>query len=296
MIQLFKRGIQSTLKAFFSAFEAEKNEFEKRILLRHDTFWNHPDAEMIRNMPMGADEPIQKWKNVAHWQRKLSNKYNAREFARMHGCRVPALYWRGRNVKEIDFEKLPEQYVIRPTIGHSSERVYLMNKSVNLMDKHIYTPDALRKNLSKAIARNKYLEFLIEEFVRDEKGVHRIPDDYKIAAFNGEIAVIDVINRTSPKTGFSSCYDEHWNRVPNLAGFYQPAPLQEPPACLQDMLACARKLSKAYEIFVRIDFYATDKGAVFGEFTPTPSRGKGFTPDANKLLVDYWDKFCTGMI
>jgi hypothetical protein len=44
------------------------------------------------------------------------------------------------------------------------------------------------------------------------------------------------------------------------------------------MTEAAVRFSKAYEIFCRVDFYATDKGAVFGEFTPIPAVGKGFTP------------------
>ncbi|WP_242916175.1 ATP-grasp fold amidoligase family protein [Pontibacter liquoris] len=245
---------------------------------------------------MRAYDPLEKWQDVAHWQRKLSNKYNAREFASKHGCRVPALFWRGREVNMIDFDALPPQYVIRPTIGHSSQKVFLMDGAVNLMDNRSYTPDHLKKALSGAIAENPYLEFLLEEFVKDENGAHRIPDDYKISVFNGEVAFIDVINRTSPKTGFSSCYTQHWERIENVADFYQPAPLQNLPRCLGEMLVCARQLSKAYKIFVRIDFYATDKGAVFGEFTPTPSQGDGFTAKADKLLTRYWDTYCYGMI
>ena len=49
-------------------------------------------------------------------------------------------------------------------------------------------------------------------------------------------------------------------------------------------------------IFVRIDFYATDKGAVFGEFTPTPFRGLFFTPHADKLFIPLWDQYCNGLI
>ena len=62
------------------------------------------------------------------------------------------------------------------------------------------------------------------------------------------------------------------------------------------MVECSIKFIQSYKIFIRIDFYATDKGAVFGEVTPTPSLGIGFTPFANKLLTKYWDKFCPGMI
>jgi hypothetical protein len=62
------------------------------------------------------------------------------------------------------------------------------------------------------------------------------------------------------------------------------------------MLDQAKRLSRAYEIFVRIDFYATDNGAVFGEFTPTPSMGGGPTKFGQKLLMFYWDKYCNSKI
>jgi hypothetical protein len=39
---------------------------------------------------------------------------------------------------------------------------------------------------------------------------------------------------------------------------------------------------------MRIDMYATDKGAVFGEFTPTPQGGKGYSEWAEKYLGSFW--------
>ncbi len=114
--------------------------------------------------------------------------------------------------------------------------------------------------------------------------------------FNGQIACIQVINRLSNTNGVTSWYDESWDQLPNLTTNYPDGKEQPMPECLQEMIDCAVKLSKSYEIFVRVDFYATDKGAVFGEFTPTPGLGVGFTPGGNKLLTQYWDKFCNGMI
>ncbi|MEJ7682262.1 MAG: hypothetical protein WKG06_31315 [Segetibacter sp.] len=73
---------------------------------------------------MNANDTMEKWKDVKNWQRKLSNKYNSREFARKHSCRVPELYWKGNNYTAIDFDNLPEHYVIRPTKGHSLKLVF----------------------------------------------------------------------------------------------------------------------------------------------------------------------------
>ena len=35
----------------------------------------------------------------------------------------------------------------------------------------------------------------------------------------------------------------------------------------------------------RIDMYATERGPVFGEFTPTPEGGEGFTEWADRYLA-----------
>ncbi|WP_347159733.1 ATP-grasp fold amidoligase family protein [Pontibacter chitinilyticus] len=284
------------MNAFTGKISTNNGEFARRILYRHQTFWNAPDAELVRNSAMHPSASLEEWQSVDHWQRKLSNKYNARLFAQMHGCRVAALYWRGRDLSQLDFSSLPDQYVIRPTIGHSCNLVFLMDKHMNHMDKRFYSEADLKKIMAAALKQNPYQTFLIEEFVRSEQGEYKIPVDYKLSLFNGELAVINVINRMSPKAGLSSSYDENWNMLEDICQLYQHAPYQEPPACLPEMISFAKKLSKAYEIFIRIDFYATDKGAVFGEFTPTPGRGNGFTAKADQMLSDYWNKYCPDFI
>ncbi len=274
-----------------------KRRFARRINVRYNTFWKSADAEKVRNIAMSADEPLTKWKDAKHWQRKLSNKYNAKEFAKLYNCKVSKLYWKGRNADAIDFNKLPPYYVIRPTIGHSCNLVFLMANSVNLMDKKTYSSQDIKSILSEALNENFYLEFLIEEFVRTESGEYAIPDDYKIYMFNGEVAIIEVINRSSPTQGTLSCYDKNWKMIANTAtNKFAQATYQPPPKCLAEMIEQAKRLSKAYEIFVRIDFYATDKGAVFGEFTPTPGAAKYLTAEAEKMFINYWDTFCNGRI
>lgn len=296
MLETIKDKVLGYIKILVDNSEENDSEFTKRIKKRHKTFWNDPNAEIVRNTIMNAGDPIEKWKNVKNWQKKLSNKYNSREFAKMHNCQLPDLYWKGRDYKTIDFDKLPENYVIRPTIGHSSGLVFLMDNSVNLMDGKIYSKEDIKEALATALDQNIKLEFLVEEFLRTEKGEYKIPDDYKLYIFNGEVATIQVINRLGPSKGFTTCYNESWELMENVNVYYAKGNYQPPPKCLKEMVEKAKELSKSYEIFVRIDFYATDKGAVFGEFTPTPFLGTNFTPFANTLFIDYWDRFCKGKI
>ena len=281
---------------FIQTYLDHRGPFPARIRDRHKQFWQDPQAETVRNTLMDAEDCIEKWKDVANWQRKLSNKYNSREFAGKHGCKVAALIWKGRDIDTIDFKNLPENYVIRPTIGHSANLVFLMKKDYNLFDKKTYTTAQIKESLKTAIASNDKLEFLVEEFLKNEQGQNEILKDYKVYSFNGEIACIWVINRLSPKSGTGSFYDENWNPLKIVNKIYPNGELEQPPKCLKEMIKQAKILSKAYEIFVRIDFYATDKGCVFGEFTPTPGMGTCTTKYGQKLLISHWDKYCTGKI
>jgi hypothetical protein len=273
-----------------------RGELKDRIIRRHKLFWSDPKAETVRNTRMSEFDSIEKWQDVENWQRKLSNKANAREFAKMNGCQVPDLYWRGSDVEHIDFDKIPPYYVIRPTTGHSSNMVFVMDNGINLFDGKPYTPAEIIAVLKKAVDKKQDLEFLIEEFLQNEEGKHAILTDYKFFCFNGEVAIVWEIKRLGPKTGFATFYDENWNRIKKVHIFYPPKEANEPPACYPDMLAQAKRLSKAYGIFVRLDFYATNKGAVFGEFTPTPALGKGHTRFGQQRLIEYWDKYCKGQI
>lgn len=162
-----------------------------------------------------------------------------------------------------------------------------MDNGLNLFDNQTYTRQDIQAELAKALYESTDLEFLIEEFVKTENSEYHIPSDYKFYVFNGEIACIHLINRLSPKTGCQGFYTENWELMSTVNDKYEDVPYQEPPSCLKEMVQHAKQFSKAYQIFVRVDFYATDKGAVFGEFSPTPHLGENFTPYGEKLLTSY---------
>ena len=278
------------------AFILKDQSFCNKLKYRHLKFWKTPNAETIRNIALTQDNTIDEWKQYKHWQRLLSNKINSMQFAKMHGCSTPTIYWIGRDVREIDFERLPQQFVIKPSIGHSCQLVFLMNNGLNLLDQYYYTREELILIMEKALGLNSKLKFIVQEFLKSDDGVYRIPLDYKVHTFNGEIARIEVINRVSANTGSVSVFDKDWKRVENLGWRFQNNEDIQPPKCHKDIINQATVLSRAYEIYVRIDFYATDKGAVFGEFSPTPGRGVGFSKQADRLLASYWNLYCRGKI
>src|ERR1700754_2200792 len=77
----------NVMLAFISSFLPVPDMLGARIRNRHRDFWRDPDAENVRNTLFNSDDPLDKWKNVKNWQRRLSNKYNSRNFAVAHGCK-----------------------------------------------------------------------------------------------------------------------------------------------------------------------------------------------------------------
>lgn len=169
-----------------------------------------------------------------------------------------------------------------------------MSNGFNFFDKKTYTIDQLRALLQEFIDNNPKVEILVEEFVQTEEQVYMIPADYKMYLFNGEMAVFQVSQRWALKQGWINFYDETWQPLPPVRDMYPLGPKLNPPKCFKEMVEMGKRLSKAYEVFVRVDFYATPKGPVFGEFTPTPGLGKHYTPYGDKLLTDYWDRYTPG--
>src|SRR5688500_374190 len=128
---------------FINTRNKGNGEFAQRIRHRNKIFWESRDTEIVRSTIMDSYDPVIKWKNVENWQRKLDNKYNAKEFAKLHDCKVPETFWRGRDLSKIDFDKLPQQYVIKPTIGYTCNLVFLFDSSINLFDNRKYSYEAL---------------------------------------------------------------------------------------------------------------------------------------------------------
>jgi len=270
--------------------------FSERIQRRYELFWKtrrlgfHGKGRCLLTY-MSRDDPIENWHCCDLWQRKLSNKWNSREFAAMHGLRVPELYWSGRDAGRIPFDQLPEHYVIRPVVGHSARGTFVMANGVNLLDGQPYTRNQLVTEVSRGLHPLSRRRVLVEEFVRSENGEHTLPIDYKWYAFGDRIAAILYLKKTAPVRG--EYLDENWSVLPSLRPKYSwpdDEALPEPPRCFEEMHSAAKALGRAYGTFVRVDLYASEEGCVFGEFAATPARGRGFTEFCNRYFEELWEE------
>jgi hypothetical protein len=185
-------------------------------------------------------------------------------------------------------DDLPAAFVIRPSFGAARKGVYVMVDGVDLLTGVAYTRETLRTRLREQPRRRFDPLWLVEEFVQSEHGGSRLPVEYRCHAFGDVIGAIEVVVRATGMPTRYGFFTPEWRLLD--VGYTNGAPLDavDPPKCLDEMLACARRLGEACETYVRADFYSSDKGCVFGEFSSTPARGDSFTAFINDYFERLW--------
>lgn len=275
--------------------------FSDRIRARQRFWWGKPgkwrNRESYRRLLhrvkethrlLSKDDPDSRWRCCDLWQRTLSNKWNAREFAQRHGCRVPTLYWWGRRPAALPLDSLPAHFVIRPIWGANGRGVHVLANGRDLLHERTYSRDELRTELRREQGRLSRFPLLVEEFVKTENSDYALPVEYKCYTFGGTVAAIQVVERFGIRArhGF---YNPAWELLADRMNTHNPpAPYRDPPHCLEEILVCAKRLGVAYGTFVRVDFYATDRGCVFGELSSTPLDGREFTAFAEEHFGRLW--------
>jgi teichuronopeptide biosynthesis TupA-like protein len=277
--------------------------FSDRLLKRWALWWRRPfrwsSADSYRDAChrlherftlRSRSEPDIVWRCCPYWPRTLVNKWNSREFAQKHGCRVPELYWHGRQIAKIPFASLPTRYVVRPVWGAAQSGVHVVADGKEL----------LRKLPSAVIPRRVLREhgpvaltpLLIEEFIPPDDGSAGFPIEYKCHTFGSKVAAIQVIERTALHANAHRFYTPDWDSFPDLMdGYYPLAGPRAPPRCLDEMLETATRLGTAIGTYMRIDFFASDAGAVFNEFSSTPQiRRPGYTRCCEEMFGALWQQ------
>lgn len=172
------------------------------------------------------------------------------------------------SVDEIDFDALPQQFVLK--CNHDSGSVVICR------DKKNFDFESTKKKLDYCLKHNfwylgrewPYKDvkpcIIAEKFMVDESGSEL--KDYKVFNFDGEPEIIQV-DFGRFKEHKRNLYDTDWKYI-EAAIEYRTAPDVEVnrPKQLEQMLKLARLLSKDVP-FMRTDFYSIEDKLYFGEIT-----------------------------
>ena len=184
--------------------------------------------------------------------------------------------------EEIDFNSLPDSFVLKTTNGGGGGGVIICRdkSKLNLASAAERLKSSLKANIYRHLKewpyKNVKPRIIAEKFMVDESGELR---DYKFYCFNGEPKVFLVASeRFSGHRTYFDYFDMEGNHLPfTLGGMNNPV-TPELPSTFEEMKQVAMKLSHGLP-HVRIDLYSVDEKVYFGEFTFFDSSGfEKFTP------------------
>lgn len=186
---------------------------------------------------------------------------------------------------EIDFDKLPDQFVLKTTHSGGSTGVIVVQ------DKHKLNKEEAKAKLERSQRTDIAITLrewpykgnphrIIAEKYMENDPVYGL-NDFKFFCFGGKVKFFKIIfnNASGHHANF---YDLNWN----LLEMYEEDTPKDPSylpgykEALPEMVSCAEKIAQGHP-FLRVDFYNVKGKVYFGEITFSPTSGMDFYEPLN---------------
>lgn len=208
------------------------------------------------------------------------DKYEVRHYIEQKGLKenLVKLYGVYHNANDINFNTLPNQFVLKTSDGGGGNNIIIVK------DKSSLAIDSLRQQLNSwinikdinagrewAYTQIKKSQILIEELLINPTSPDAGIEDFKILCFHGspKYIIVDKDRYIDHKRNF---YDVNWIKVDVTTDHSQFDTPYPRPKNFDNMLEIAKLLSKDFP-FVRVDLYNIDGNIYFGELTFYPWSG-----------------------
>jgi len=249
---------------FFARFYSDKRFLEKLFPLRMG------GAKLNLDNPQTFSEKLQWLKLNDHnpLYTIMVDKYEAKKYvASIIGDEyiIPTLAVYD-NVKDIRFEDLPNQFVLKCT--HDSGGVFICK------DKAVVNEKEAKRMLARHLKRNYYWKnrewpyknvrprIIAEKYLTDDGNGLK---DYKIFNFDGQPKMVELdYNRFTGH--LRKLYTPDWKLINATIKYPAGEETFQEPKVLKEMLLLSSKLSQGIP-HVRTDFYVVNNHVYFGELT-----------------------------
>lgn len=191
------------------------------------------------------------------------------------------------DVNDIDFDSLPDQFVIKTTDGGGSEDVYICKdkSSVNWSEvSKVLSKWKNKKNINAgrewAYTQMEKSQYLVEKYIEASDSDAGLLD-YKFFCFYGDVYLIQ-IDFCRYADHRRNLFDKNWKLLNIKCGFDNLVDVRDYTKSESHlkMIQIASELSKDFP-FVRVDLYNENNKILFGELTFYPGGGyKSYEPDS----------------
>ena len=192
------------------------------------------------------------------------------------------------NVSEIDFETLPNKFVLKSNHDSGSIRICRDKSKFDFVEAEVFFEKKLKSNFYYTGREWPYKNVkpkIIAEKLLEIESMDDVPD-YKFMCFDGNVEYCFTCTDRFSEDGLKvTFFDKNWNK--QMFERHYPMSKNEitPPKNLSKMILLAEKLSKGIP-FVRVDFYEINDKIYFGELTFYPGGGyEKFDPEYYDELI-----------
>lgn len=255
--------------------ELANNDY--RRVFKKNIDWNNPKniIEKIFWLQLFTDTSL--WSICA-------DKYRIHEYVQSKGIEylLPKLYGHWSNSKDIDFEKLPNSFVLKTTNGCGQVLVVKDKSKLNIKETRFLLDKWMMLRYGYGDAQIHYTRIqpciIAEEFLKNSQDESNSIIDYKIWCLNGKVEyILCAFDRVvlGENRGYKlAAYDRDWNNIslkclnPEKMGNVEI----KQPKHFDEMIKYAEYISKDF-VEVRVDFYDTYERIYLGELTFTSGYG-----------------------
>lgn len=249
-------------------------------------YWKKTGKWLSYLHPKGFDQKLF-WYN-RYWQHplivKCSDKYRVREYVKECGLEhiLNPIYAVYDNAQDINFQSLPEQFVIKTNNSGAGWFIHICKDRKNFDEEAVRADLAFGykwvSGMEVADYQYQYIEpkIIAEKFITPHKNTQKL--EIQFFCFNGEAKHILVRNDLgdAASNSFAISYNMNWQRVHERKDEDMSIHVEKPKR-YDEMLAIVHKLAAPFP-HVRVDLYYIDEQIIFGELTFTTS---------GKILVNY---------
>lgn len=222
---------------------------------------------------------------------KLADKYRVREYILEKGMPelLTKLYGVWENADDIDFNLLPEKFVLKTNHGCGDVIIVRDKTKINTSEIKATLNRSLKNRYGKIQAEPHYLKIkpciIAEELLQNDlPNISSSIIDYKVFCFNGKANHILCFYNRTKQTVMVENHDLEWRFHPEWHRenhHYLGGNNQIPkPKSLNQLIETAEKLAEGFPQ-VRVDLYIANNKIYFGEMTFTSMGGymTYYTPD-----------------
>lgn len=175
---------------------------------------------------------------------------------------------------DIDFDKLPNQFVMKCTHACAFNQIVLNKTIFNKEESRKKFNKWLKTNYGKKTVERHYSpikpQIIIEKYLGSAE---KLPVEYKIHVFNGKAKYMYVVTGRGKDIRYNNYYID-WTPFDGAQfnGWKKREEGVPVPSNWKEMVQLAEEMAKDFP-FVRVDLYNIDGKIYFSELTFTPAKG-----------------------